>query len=48
MAVGKDIIRRVLVEFDADEQKLTEALENVEGGTKAMTDQFGASAAQAH
>jgi hypothetical protein len=48
MAVGKDIIRRVLVEFDADEQKLTEALENVEAGTKAMTDQFGASAAQAH
>lgn len=48
MAPSKDIIRRVLVQFDADAANLVKAQEEIEAGNKAMVDQFGATAAAAH
>jgi hypothetical protein len=43
-----DITRRVLVSFEGDPTKLVRAQDEIEDGTRAMTEQFGASAAAAH
>jgi hypothetical protein len=50
MAIGKDIIRRVLVEFDADESDLERAFQNIQDETKETSRDFadmGAKSAKA-
>jgi len=47
MAISGDMVRRVLVEFDADEAKLIKAMADIDAGNRAMAKEFGAAAAAA-